>query len=129
MTKSSLRHHNIIFIEGKKNLRYDGKGFRNKISDISMQFVDSLNIVCGSWLRTENAEVDLPDNLSQFFRQRGQILFTLIIKNCPISELLYIEQALTSCLKKERLLWRITVNAYNEELAIKKKLVVGGVGV
>ena len=104
-------------------------GFRNKISDISMQFMDSLNIVCGSWLRTENSEIDLPGNLSQFFQQRGQILFTLIIKNCPISELLYIEQALTSCLKKERLLWRITVNAYNEELAIKKKLVVRGVDV
>jgi len=114
----------ILFIEGKKNLHSQRKGFRGDISDIAMQFMDSLYLICGSWLRSIEKKIMLPSGFSQYFQQCGQILFVLVIKNCPKDELAYIEEALEYRLKRENLIWNINIRAYNEEIAIRKNIVL-----
>ena len=116
----------VVFIEAKKNLYSTGKGFRNDISDISMQFIDSLHLICGIRLSGKNAKIPLPNGFEQFFQQCGQLVFALVIKNCPIDELEIIEEALSTRLKREKLVWNFKIRVYNEALAIVKNIVVTG---
>lgn len=116
----------IIFIEGKKKLPFRRKGFDNDISDIAMQFADSLHLICGSWLTNAKIGVALPGSFSTFFQRGGQIIFALVVKNAPIEELHLLQLALERRLKKEQHIWKVEIEAYNEDLAIQKNLVVKG---
>jgi len=89
-----------------------------------MQFIDSLHLTCGIWLRGNQGKIVLPHGFAQYFQQLGQIVFILVIKNCPIDELPHIEEALEIHLKKERLIWNLQIRAYNEEIATNKNLVI-----
>lgn len=116
----------LLFIEGKKNLHAGGRYLREKIPNIATQFMDSLHLACGSWLDSTKKSVAFPDSFSAFFKQSGQIIFVLIVKNTPSDELHLLKQALEMRLKKEQLIWKFSLEAYNEELAIQKNLVVKG---
>jgi len=114
----------IVFVEAKKNLYYGGKGYENKTSHIAKQFMDSLHLICGSWFSGEDAKINLPGGFAQYYQHHGQIVFTLVVKNCPKDELLLIEDALVAILKRENLIWNIKIRAYDEELATEKSILV-----
>ena len=112
----------ILFIEAKKSLYATRKGFRDDISAISKQFLDSLHLTCGNRLSGSKAKITFPDGFSQYFQQCGQIVFILIIKNCPKDELILIEEALSMQLRRENLIWTLKIRAYDEELATRKNI-------
>jgi len=114
----------IMFIEAKKNLHFTGKGIQNKISNIAKQFIDSLHILCGAWLGGDDAKISLPSGITQYCKQSGKIVFTLVVKNCPVDVLFLIVEDLNEKLKREMLIWNFEIRVYNEELAVKKNIVV-----
>jgi len=115
----------LLFVEAKTSLPIkERQGWLNsEITKISQKFMDSLQLVCGIWLRGDNGKTKLPDNYANFFEKGVEIVFILVIKRRGVN-LLHIADAIKANLLKEHKLWNFSILVLNEELARNKDLIV-----
>lgn len=109
-----------MFIEAKTVVRMK---FDKEISDISQKFMDALQIVCGIG-HTRNPE--LPNDFISSLGDKKNIVFVLVIKNCEITALPSVKNAILGKLRREHILWKFDLVVLNEELAKEKNLVLMG---
>ena len=115
----------LWLVEARKSFSHQENRFNSNITEISQKFIDSLQMSCSIWLGSHRNKAKLPSNIEDFFKHGGLFRFVLVIKEHDKRELLtIIGEAIKAKLKKEFRIWRFEIEVLDEELAIRRGLVI-----
>jgi len=119
-------NNQLCFIEAKKALYMKENTYDDfpSLETISQKLKDSIQLCIAIWMGKHEYETKRPARFKEFFSNKREFIFILVIKNIAEKYITRSNNLLKKMLTKERKIWRIKVYIMNEEMAKENYLVV-----